>query len=131
VRTEEDLGPDDAVFIGCCQVLALLPGLSRSGTTISAALFLHTRAEVAAKFSFLLAVPAIAGAIVAEGRAMFGLSSDLRVPLALGILTALVTGLAAIAFLLRAVRRAKLHYFAYYCWALGAAVLVAALLRVA
>lgn len=128
-RTEEDLGADDAVFIGCCQILALLPGLSRSGTTISAAMFRHTRADVAAKFSFLLAVPAIAGAILAEGRGMLGLSPDLRMPLAVGILTALVTGLGAIAFLLRLIRSAKLHYFAYYCWALGAVVLAQAALR--
>jgi undecaprenyl-diphosphatase len=128
-RTEEELSVDDAVFIGCCQVLALLPGVSRSGTTISSAMLRHVRADVAAKFSFLLAVPAIAGAITAEGKAMLGLSPDLRVPLAVGIVTALVTGLGAIAFLLRLVRNAKLHYFAYYCWVLGGAVIVGAMLQ--
>ncbi|HJQ82763.1 MAG TPA: undecaprenyl-diphosphate phosphatase [Candidatus Binatia bacterium] len=125
-RTETELGPVDAVMIGSFQVLALLPGLSRSGTTISAALFRRTRPDVAAKFSFLLAIPAILGAEVVEARSIFGLAPAARVPVAIGVVVAGLVGFFAIAALLRVVRGGKLHWFAYYCWALGLAVLIGA-----
>jgi undecaprenyl-diphosphatase len=123
-REERDIGAADAIVIGCCQALALLPGVSRSGTTISSAVYRRIRADVATRFSFFLGAPAIAGAIVLEGRDVAALAPEMRLPLAIGVATAFVTGLAAIALLLRIVRKGKLQYFAYYCWALG--VLVAA-----
>ena len=101
--------------------------LRRFGTTISGAMFRRIRPEVAARFSFLLAIPAIAGAVVVEGRPMLDLGPAMRVPMAVGILVALATGLAAIAVLLRAVVSGRLHWFGYYCWALGAIVLVGSL----
>jgi len=122
-RTEEKLDARDALVVGCFQAVALLPGVSRSGSTISAGLFRRARADVAAKFSFLLAIPAIAGAVASEGKAFLALSPELRGPLAVGVVVAAVTGIAAIALLLRLVRGGKLRYFAYYCWALGVAVL--------
>ena len=125
-RTEDALGPRDALVVGLFQVIAILPGLSRSGSTISGALFRRTRADVAAKFSFLMAIPAVAGAIVLEGRPLLAIPPGLRVSLAAGIATALVTGFLAIALLLRIVRSGKLRYFAYYCWAIGIAVVATA-----
>jgi undecaprenyl-diphosphatase len=126
-RSAETLGMRDALVVGLFQVVALLPGVSRSGTTISGAMFRRIRPEIAARFSFLLAIPAIAGAVVVEGRPMLDLGPAMRVPMAVGILVALATGLAAIAVLLRAVVSGRLHWFGYYCWALGAIVLVGSL----
>jgi undecaprenyl-diphosphatase len=130
-RGAETLGARDALVVGCFQALALLPGVSRSGTTIAAALFRRTRADVAARFSFLLSIPAISGALVVEAPSIAGLAPAARGPLAAGILVAALTGFAAIAVLLRMVRSQKLHYFAYYCWGLGTLVLAAALADVA
>jgi undecaprenyl-diphosphatase len=126
-RGEEKLGPRDALVVGCFQALALLPGVSRSGSTIAGALFRRARADVAARFSFLLSIPAIAGALAVEARSLAALTPVLGPALAIGVLSAAVTGFAAIAVLLRAVRAQKLHYFAYYCWALGAALLAGTL----
>jgi undecaprenyl-diphosphatase len=125
-RTEDDLGVADALVIGSCQVLALLPGVSRSATTISSALLRHARPEVAATFSFLLSIPAITGAVVLESGPIVRLGPTMAGPLIAGILVAGTTGLLAIAVLLRAVRSGRLNYFAYYCFALGIAVLIAA-----
>jgi len=125
-RAESEIGLVDALVIGSFQALALLPGVSRSGTTISSAVFRHIRPDVATRFSFLLGIPAIGGALVLEGRDVAALAPELRLPLALGVATAYVTGLAAIALLLRVVRAGRLQYFAYYCWALGVALAAAA-----
>ena len=122
--TEEELRPRDALVVGCFQAVALLPGVSRSGSTISAGLFRRARADVAAKFSFLLGIPAVAGAVASEARALSQLAPGTWGPLAIGVLVSAATGLAAIAVLLRLVRGGKLRYFAYYCWLLGSAVLV-------
>jgi undecaprenyl-diphosphatase len=101
--------------------------VSRSGTTISAALFRRTRADVAAKFSFLLSIPAIAGAVAVEAGPILRLAPSMSGPLLAGVVVAGVTGLAAIAVLLRAIRAGRLTFFAYYCWVLGAVVLAGAL----
>lgn len=123
LRDEHDLGRGDALFIGCFQAIALLPGVSRSGSTISAGIFRRLRGEVAARYSFLLAIPAILGAVASEGKTLLALGPDARLPIATGVGLAGVTGFAAIAALLRLVRDGKLRWFAYYCWGLGVAVL--------
>lgn len=130
-RGEADIGLADALVMGTFQALALLPGVSRSGTTISSGVFRRIRPDVATRFSFLLGIPAIGGALVLEGKDVAALPTDLRMPLALGVATAYVTGFAAIGLLLRMVRTGKLQYFAYYCWALGILVAAAAMIGVA
>jgi undecaprenyl-diphosphatase len=131
-RDEEKIDVRDALVIGCFQVLALLPGLSRSGSTIAAAIFRRIRPDVAARFSFLLGIPAIAGAVLTEAGAVMALGPEARLPLAAGVVTAAITGLGAIALLLRIVRGGKgLRYFSYYCWALAAVATGAAVARVA
>jgi undecaprenyl-diphosphatase len=124
-RGIETLRLFDVVAIGVAQSLALCPGVSRSGATIVCALLLGFRRSDAARFSFLLGIPAIAGALVLEGGDVAALAPELRLPLAVGIATAYVTGLAAIALLLRVVRTGKLQYFAYYCWTIGILVATA------
>ncbi|MDY6850624.1 MAG: undecaprenyl-diphosphate phosphatase [Thermodesulfobacteriota bacterium] len=111
-------GIKDALLIGLAQGLAITPGLSRSGLTISAGLFLGLDRELAARYSFLLFIPAVLGALAVQlassGPSVFGPAS-----LAAGFAAALVSGLAALTFLLRLVQRGHLHYFAYYCWLAG------------
>lgn len=129
-RGMEDLRTADAVGIGAAQALALFPGISRSGITISAGLFTGLTREAAARFSFLMATPIIAGAGIWKARELVGgglASSDL-LPLAAGFAAALVAGLAAIAFLLAFLRRRSTALFIGYRYALAAGLVVAVLL---
>lgn len=124
-RGERDLGVPDALLVGCLQATALLPGVSRSATTITAGLFRGMRPDVAARFSFLLGIPAVAGAQVLEFGTLRALDPESRRAVAVGALVAGVVGLAAIWALLRLLASGKLHYFAYYLWPLGTLVLLA------
>ena len=113
----------DALLIGLMQGLAILPGVSRSGATISAALFLGVERTTAGRFSFLLSIPAIAGALLLEIRS--GVTSSASAPLLLaGGAAAAVTGWLALIALLRVVNSGHLHRFAPYCWTLGVVVLI-------
>jgi undecaprenyl-diphosphatase len=109
----------DALAIGGAQALAILPGISRSGTTVTAGLAVGLERKAAAEFAFLLSVPVIFGAAAASlGDAMkAGAASGPA--LAFGTIAAFLSALPAIALLLRAVTAGKLSNFAYYCWAVG------------
>jgi undecaprenyl-diphosphatase len=114
----------DAVIIGLMQGFAILPGISRSGATISTALFLGVERAAAGRFSFLLSLPAICGALLLE-IIKDGTAAGAPVSLLLiGGAAAAATGWLALVVLLRIVKSGHLHRFAPYCWALGAAVLV-------
>jgi undecaprenyl-diphosphatase len=118
----------DAVAIGCAQALAVLPGISRSGSTLTAGLAVGLERRAAAEFAFLLSVPVIFGAAAASlGDALeAGLASGPA--LGLGTLAAFLSALPAIALLLKAVTAGKLANFAYYCWAVGGLSLAVILL---
>lgn len=119
-----------AVAIGCAQALAILPGISRSGSTVSAAMWLGIEPERAAEFSFLLAVPAIAGAAVLQIPDLSSGAIDSGWgPLGLSFLTALVSGVVAIRFLVRLLRLGVFHRFAPYCAGIGAVTILWALVR--
>ncbi|MFN8544798.1 MAG: undecaprenyl-diphosphate phosphatase [Candidatus Binatia bacterium] len=124
LRRERELALRDAITIGAFQALALLPGVSRSGATIVGGLFRRVAPDVAARFSFLLSIPAIVGALLVEGKTVRTLGPEAYGPVGIGIAVSGVTGFAAIWVLLRLVRQGRLHYFAYYAWMLGAVVLV-------
>ncbi len=120
VTRKQSLNAQEASSIGVAQALAILPGISRSGTTVSLALWLGIKPEAAAEFSFLMAVPVIAGAAVlllpdmmSEGPGM------LNGGLAVSFLAALVSGVFAIRLLVALLRRQAFYRFAPYCWALG------------
>ena len=109
----------DALIIGIVQGLAILPGISRSGSTIATALFLGVDRKVAGRYSFLLSIPAIVGALV------LGLDTpELQTAIPVGtiiagsVISALV-GWLALVILLRVVDRGQLHRFAPYCWLVG------------
>jgi undecaprenyl-diphosphatase len=118
----------DVILVGIAQGIALLPGISRSGSTMSAGMYLGWKKVDAVKFSFLLSIPAILGAAVLELKdaPLSGVNPAGIVP---GMVFAFLTGLASIYILIGIVRKAKLHYFAYYCWAAGAVVLALSYLR--
>jgi undecaprenyl-diphosphatase len=112
-----------ALAIGAAQGLALIPGISRSGATIVCALVCGLRRELAARFSFLLAIPAIVGATLvqlnAEAIGRVGILS-----LTSGFVSAALVGLIALKILMGIVRKGKLFWFSPYCWALGLFILL-------
>lgn len=117
----------EALIMGCGQAIAVLPGLSRSGTTIAAGLFAGLDKEFAAKFSFILSIPAILGAAVVQLKDLSGGSIEIGACIA-GFIVAVISGYFAISFLLKLVRERSLDIFAYYCWIVGIIVFVGSLL---
>jgi len=119
-RTEPELGYGRALLIGLAQVVALLPGVSRSGTTLTAGLGVGLRREDAIRFAFLMAGPAIAGAAVLM--ALKGDWGESRLPhaaLAAGTVVSFVASLGAMKAMVAVVARRRLGWFAIYCAALG------------
>ena len=115
----------DALFVGCCQAVAILPGLSRSGTTIAAGLARGLNRSSAATFSFLLAIPAILGAGVLEGIDLLKEDHSLSVPvsqLLIGVAVSFFVGLASIWLLNRWLQSGRIQVFAWYCIGLGVVV---------
>jgi undecaprenyl-diphosphatase len=121
VPGDEHVSLRDALLIGCAQALALVPGTSRSGATISMALFLGLRREAAARFSFLLALPITAGAALLKVPHLFRSGTDTG-PVILGMLAAGVSGFLAIRLLLAYVRRRDYLPFVLYRFAFAALV---------
>jgi undecaprenyl-diphosphatase len=134
-RTQENataLAPSygQALAIGCAQALAILPGVSRSGSTIALALGLGVAPLAAAEFSFLLGIIAIAGAAVLDLPDLLAAGANAAAgPMLLGAAVAAISGLAALALFVRLLARQRFHAFAYYCWAAGGAFLVYCALR--
>ena len=116
----------DAVLVGLAQGCAIAPGLSRSGTTISASLARGLDRKLAAKFSFLLAIPAILGAgLVQLPKVMRAGSTDAGLwAMILGFIAAFLSGLLAIRIFMGLIQRTSLRIFAYYCFVVGAVVLI-------
>lgn len=127
-RRLTEVRPADAVVVGIAQGLAILPGLSRSGLTIVGALSRGMQGAAAARFSFLLSLPAIAGAALVELLRvddLGGAAGSLPIGgLLLAFVGAFVSGLGAMALLIRLVGQGKLHRFAWYCWFAGLAALI-------
>jgi undecaprenyl-diphosphatase len=119
-RRTSQARPWEALLVGVAQAVALVPGISRSGTTIAAGLARRLEGAEAARFSFLLAIPAIAGAGFVEGLELGG-RGQLSGTVWVGMLTAAVAGYASIALLLRALVRFGLLPFAAYCLLAGTA----------
>lgn len=117
----ESIGWVDSQLIGLAQALALIPGSSRSGTTITAAMFLGLTREAAARFSFLLGIPAIGGAGLFELRELLehGMGGAGLSALAIGILTSALSGYLAIDLLLRYLRTRTTYVFVWYRIGLG------------
>lgn len=116
-----------ALVIGLFQAVAILPGISRSGSTIAAGLFVGLRRDAAATFSFLLGSIATAGACLLELRSMLGRSTGPATPaavLVVGLVASFVVGVLALVWLLRWLERGRLKHFAWWCIPVGVAVTV-------
>lgn len=127
----DDVSLWTALLIGIFQATAILPGVSRSGTTISVGLMSGLRRETAATFSFLMAVPVIGGAIVltAKDAIEAGTHVESYGPLSVGIVVSFVVGWLALKGLLRIVKQRKLHWFAWYCVVVGVIAIAWSLLH--
>ncbi len=125
-RSLSGIGGADAAVVGLAQAVAIIPGISRSGSTIAAGLFRGMEREAAARFSFLLSVPAILGAGLLELRALAELGETWPAPPVLlpAVAAAAVSGVLAISLLLGVVRRGRIGLFAYYCWLVGGAAVL-------
>jgi undecaprenyl-diphosphatase len=112
----------DGVIVGIAQGLGVLPGISRSGITISAGLCSGLKREAAGEFSFIISIPAIAGAFILELRNADTLIDKVEMlPLLAGFIAAFVSGLLALKVLMSLVKRARLHWFAFWLVPLGLA----------
>jgi len=124
IRTEGDLNLPDTIIIGVVQGISLIPGISRSGSTIAFGLFRGLNGETSARFSFLLSIPAIIGVTLMElGNIRFLSYRECAVYLS-GMTAACLTGLLAIKFLLILIRKRNLKYFSFYCWFVGLSILI-------
>ena len=116
----------DSFIIGIAQVLAVLPGISRSGATIATGLYLGNKKEYVAKFSFLMVLIPIIGANVKDlmdANIDFASSVD-TTPLLVGFLSAFISGLLACKWMLKIVKQGKLIYFAIYCFFIGSIAII-------
>lgn len=130
-RQKAEISYVDAFVIGLAQAVAVLPGLSRSGSTIATGLLLGDKKESVAQFSFLMVLIPILGEAFLDLLDLCGSGTVLGIgwlPLAVGFVAAFVSGCLACKFMLALVRRGKLIYFAIYCAIVGAATVICTLL---
>jgi undecaprenyl-diphosphatase len=112
----------DSVLIGIAQGMAIIPGISRSGATISTGLFCGLDRDLSARFSFLLSIPAILGATVLEVK-KFGSIQELGITL-IGTVVAFGVGILSLTFLIKINTIGKISNFSYYCWIIGLAIII-------
>lgn len=125
-KTERSMTISDALIIGLCQCVATIPGLSRSGTTITAGIATGLRRDYAVKFSFLLSIPAVLGAnILSIADAVKAGIDWASVPAYLiGMVVALLSGIISIHFLRYISAKGRFGGFAYYCWVVGVLAII-------
>ena len=128
-KTEKNMRIRDALIIGCCQCVATIPGLSRSGTTITAGIATGLDRGFAMRFSFLLSIPAVLGANVLSivDAIREGFDASLLPIYLVGMLAAVISGIGAILLMKLISRKSKFGFFTYYCWAAGIITLVLSL----
>ncbi len=110
----------NAIVIGIAQAIAILPGISRSGATISTSVLLGVDKSKSARFSFLMVVPLILGKMAKDLLDDdFAMSADSMTQVGVGFIVALLTGIIACTWMIKIVKKSQLKYFAYYCFAMG------------
>ncbi|MBD2462109.1 undecaprenyl-diphosphate phosphatase [Oscillatoria sp. FACHB-1407] len=124
-RTLDDIGTQDGIWMGFAQALALIPGVSRSGSTLTAGLFIGLERAAAARYSFLLGIPAITIAGLVELKTLLevGVRGAELLPLVIGVITAAASSYAAIAWLLRYLQNHNTWVFIWYRLGFGIAIL--------
>lgn len=132
-RERENISLGHAFIIGIAQALAVLPGLSRSGTTIATGLMLGNKKDKMAQFSFLMVIPPILGEALLDAMKLFkgeSLGAEIgTVPLIVGFIAAFVSGCVACKWMIGIVKKGKLIYFAYYCAIVGVAAVAYSLIK--
>ncbi|MGM0438257.1 MAG: undecaprenyl-diphosphatase UppP [Bacillota bacterium] len=125
-RKMEDMEISDSIVVGFAQAFAIIPGISRSGSTIVGGLFKGLNRQLAAKYSFLLSVPVIGGATLLKVKDLFtiGMGNITVLELLIGTFSAAIAGYFSIKLLLKLINQEKLSIFAYYCWILGLAIIL-------
>lgn len=118
----------DSMIIGVAQAVSLIPGISRSGVTVSTGLLRRIDRAIAFRYSFLLSVPAIVGAALMESKELMQVSIDV-IPLLLGVAISMTLGYGTLKLLQKIVMNEKFHLFAIYCWIVGSAILLFSILR--
>lgn len=120
-KDDSKVGLLSTIIIGIAQAVAIIPGISRSGITISSALFSGVSRQNSAKFSFLLALPVIFGATILKTKELFGspMNSTRLIPLVVGTIVAAVFGYIAIRLVLSILQKRRFSWFAYYCFIVG------------
>lgn len=129
-RAIPQLSLAQALFIGLVQMIAIMPGISRSGSTIVGGLLVGLSLENATHFSFLMSIPAILGAVLfdlGDAVALLREHGELRLPLLAGAAASFLVGYLSLGFLLWIARARRLSWFAPYCWLLGAVALFVSL----
>lgn len=129
-KTEKNMRFFDAIIIGLCQCVATLPGLSRSGTTITAAVATGQNRQYAVKFSLLMSIPAVLGATLLEfvKAIKAGIDVSLIPAYIIGMIAAMISGIFSIGILKMIAKKAKFGGFAYYCWVVGALTIILSLI---
>lgn len=130
-RNVDSIGLADAVLIGTAQALALFPGISRSGATMSMGLFRHMTREAAARFAFLLGTPAFVGAAILKSGDLAGMSGDESGEMLVGFGFAAASGFVVVHYLLRFLRTRTLMPFVYYRFVAAVLTLLIGAVRVA
>lgn len=113
------ISPLKSITVGIAQSLALIPGLSRSGVTISTGMLLGIDRKKSAEFSFILAIPAILGATLFETFRVEYVDKTMVVPMLTGMIISFIVGCFSLRFLLKVIQRGRFHWFSVYCIALG------------
>lgn len=126
------MGVLDAVLISIAQGAAIMPGISRSGATITAALARRLTVETAVRFSFLMSLPVILGATIMEARDIFSEGAEVIpvIPYTVATITAFLAGIVAIKTFILLLKARKFQYFSYYTWTLGALVILVSMLGI-
>lgn len=124
-HTDKKVGIKQAIIIGISQAIAILPGISRSGATISTSVLLGIDREKAARFSFLMVVPLILGKMAKDilDGAFETINGSLSI-YAVGFVAAFITGILACTWMIKLVKKSKLKYFAYYCFVVGLVAII-------
>ena len=130
-----EVGIKNALVMGCMQAVALMPGVSRSGSTLLGGVISGLDRKKAAKFSFMMSAPAIVGSLLLEGKdalesGAFSFLAENWLPMIVGVLLAAVSGYLAIRYMLKLINRISLNWFALYVFVLGAVVIALQLLGV-
>ena len=126
----DTISKKEALFMGLGQACAILPGLSRSGTTIAAGLTIGLNKDFAAKFSFILSIPAILGAFILQVKDIGSAVDANFLPIILGFIASIIAGYMAIRWMLDLIENRSLDIFAYYCWVIGIVVFIGSIAHI-